>query len=383
MFHHLLMAGGYLAAALAVCSLAYYGLCLKSAAAFLREPRQASPGDFMPPVSILKPLRGADPEMYEALRSHCLQEYPEYELIFGVADDNDPAIALVERLQREFPQRAVRRIRCPRALGANLKVSNLAQMLPAARHEFLLVNDSDIQVPADYLRRIMAPFADARTGLVTALYRGVGAGGFARLEALGISTDFAAGVLAARELEGIRFGLGSTLAFPRGILHEIGGFEPLLPYLADDYELGRRIAAGGHQVTLAHVVVTTHLPHYSFSEYWEHQLRWARTLRSARQWGYLGVGTTFGVPWALLALVLAHGAAWLWALAAIVLALRGVVALVVGKGILRDPLVLPSLWVLPLRDLLGLLAWAASYAGRSVTWRGDHFTLEGGKLKAQ
>jgi len=369
------------AAVLAICGIAYYLLCLKSAAAFLRECRQARPADFTPPVSILKPLRGADPGMYEAFRSHCLQQYPEYELIFGVAEEDDPAIALVERLQREFPQRSIQLILCPRVLGANLKVSNLVQMLPSARHEFLLINDSDIWVPADYLRGVMAPFINPQIGLVTALYRGAATGLFPRLEAIGISTDFAAGVLAARELEGIRFGLGSTLACSRRALDDIGGFEPVLDYLADDYELGSRIAAKGYQVLLSDVVVETYLPEYSVGEYWNHQLRWARTLRHARKWGYLGVGTTFGVPWALLAMALAHGAGWSWVLLAVALVLRGAMALMVGNRVLRDPLVLPNLWLLPLRDSLGLIFWIASFAGRTIDWRGDRFTLKDGQLK--
>jgi ceramide glucosyltransferase len=380
MLHHLLSIGADVAAALAICGIAYYILCIKSAAAFLGDCRQAQPGSFMPPVSIIKPLRGADPEMYEAFRSHCLQEYPEYELIFGVAEENDPAIALVERLQREFPQRSIRLIMCPRVLGANLKVSNLVQMLPAARFEFLVVNDSDIRVPADYLRRVMAPFATPQTGLVTALYRGAATGMLSRMEAIGISTDFAAGVLAARELEGIRFGLGSTLAFPRRVLDDMGGFEPVLDYLADDYEIGARIAAQGHPVMLSEVVVDTYLPDYSLGEYWNHQLRWARTLRHARKWGYLGMGTTFGVPWALLAVALAHGATWSWVLAAVALVLRGIMAFMVGTKVLRDPLVVPNLWLLPLRDLLGLLFWGASFTGRTIDWRGDQFTLKHGQL---
>src|ERR1700722_8538874 len=202
-----------IAALAAAGSLAYYALCLGSAASFLRKTRPSGQGA-TPPVSIFKPLKGADPEMYANFRSHCLQDYPEYEIIFGVSEPDDPAIKLVEQLQSEFPQRAINLIVCAQQLGANIKVSNLVQMLPEARYEHLLVNDSDIRVPPDYLRRVLGPLADAGVGLVACLYRGVANSTLgSRLEALGISTDFCPGVLVARQLEGIKFALGSTMAF--------------------------------------------------------------------------------------------------------------------------------------------------------------------------
>jgi hypothetical protein len=217
------------------------------------------------PVSILKPLKGTDPEMYESLRGHCLQDYPEYEIIFGVNDPTDPSRHLVERLKSEFPQLSIRWMVCAKNLGANIKVSNLTQMLVEAKYDRVLVNDSDIRVPLDYLRRVMAPLADPQVGLVTCLYRGVPGGTLgSRLESIGISTDFSAGVLAARTLEGgIHFGLGSTLAFRRSDLAAIGGFEALVDYLADDYEIGRRMAKRGLRVRLSDVVVETYLPAYA------------------------------------------------------------------------------------------------------------------------
>ena len=236
--------------------------------------------------------------MYESFRSHCLQDYPEYEIIFGVSDPADPALQLVERLKLEFPQCAIRAMICAENLGSNTKVSNLAQMLRQAKYENILVNDSDIRVPSDYLRRVMAPLADPQVGLVTCLYRGIASPTLgSRLEALGISTDFSAGVLAARQLEGgIRFGLGSTLAFRRRDLEAIGGFEALVDYLADDYEIGRRMAERGLRVTLSDVVVETFLPAYTLRQFVDHQLRWGRTVRDSRRWGYLGLGADFWIP---------------------------------------------------------------------------------------
>src|SRR5271165_2555917 len=372
----------------------YYLICLWSAAVFLRGQRQAGiacaepaegsarPTPFLPPVSILKPLKGTDPDIYESFRSHCLQDYPEYEIVFGVSDPDDPAVATVRLLQQEFPGHAIRLVVVTETLGANVKVSNLAQMLGEARYEYLLINDSDIRVEGDYLRRVIAPLADEHVGMVTCLYRGVAASTFgSQLESLGISTDFCAGVLAARQLEGgIRFGLGSTLAFRRADLERIGGFESFVDFLADDYELGRRIAGLGLTVKLSDDVVETFLPSYRLREFFAHQLRWARGVRDARAGGYLGLVFTFGLMWSLLALAATRGALWACVVLAVTLSLRLAVAVVVGRGVLRDHMILTRAWLIPLRDLLAAAIWVASLGGHTVTWRGDRFRLKNGKL---
>ncbi len=363
----------------------YYLLCLWSAAKFLRE-READEGcrptHALPPISILKPLKGTDPQMYESFRSHCLQDYPEFEIIFGVTDPNDPAIESVTKLQREFPNRRIQLVVSPKILGANVKVSNLAQMLAEARHDYLIVNDSDIRVEPDYLGRVTAPLANSRAGMVTCLYRGVaGATLGSRLEALGISTDFCASVLAARQVEGgIRFGLGSTLAFRRSELEKIGGFISFVDYLADDYELGRRIAGLGLSVRLSEVVVETYLPSYTLRDFFAHQLRWARGVRDARMGGYFGLVFTFGLMWALLASVGSGGAFWASCALAVTLVLRFAVALLVGRMVLEDRRVVKNAWLIPLRDLLAVVVWIASLGGHTVTWRGDRFRLKDGKL---
>lgn len=385
-FRFFMLAASYLvpgiAALGAVAGCGYYLLCIWSARQFLGASRRQRANGFTPPVSILKPLKGTDPDIYESFRSHCLQDYPHYEVIFGVSDADDPAVELVRRLQAEFPQANIGLVVCPKVLGTNMKVSNLAQMLPSARHDYLIVNDSDIRVDPDYLRRVMAPFEEEKVGMVTCLYRGIAGRTLgSKLEAIGISSDFSAGVLAARTLEGIHFALGSTLAFPRKALEAIGGFEPLVDYLADDFELGARISAAGFEVRLSDVVVDHHLPDYSLRSFTQHQLRWARSTRDSRRWGYTGVVLTFGVPWALVAVLLSAGAAWSWALLAAAVVLRITMALVVGKGILHDPQVVRELYLLPLRDVVALLVWIASYAGHTVAWRGDIFILEKGKLR--
>jgi len=238
----------------------YYLVCIWSAGKFLRERKAeegARPPSALPPISILKPLKGTDPEIYESFRSHCLLDYPEYEIIFGVSDANDRAVESVKALQREFPNRRIQLVVSKEILGANVKVSNLAQMLTEARYGLLIVNDSDIRVEPDYLHSVTAALSDPQVGMVTCLYRGVAGPTLgSRIEALGISTDFCPSVLAARQLEGgIQFGLGSTLAFRRAELEKIGGFISFVDYLADDYELGKRIAGLGLTVKLSEVVV--------------------------------------------------------------------------------------------------------------------------------
>jgi ceramide glucosyltransferase len=368
-------------------SLFFYFLSALSLASFLSDARKklkqpSLPESQLPPVSILKPLKGVDPEIWESFCSHCEQEYPQFQLIFGVSDPGDPAIEVVRKLQAKYPNLPIELVVCGRVLGTNIKVSNLAQMLPAARHELLLVNDSDIRVPSDYLRKVITPLADASVGLVTCLYRAVASPSLgSRLEALGIGTDFVPGVLSARFLEkGLHFGLGSTLAFRRRDLEAIGGFEALLDYLADDYELGRRIAATGKRVELSAATVTTFLPAYTLRQFIRHQLRWSRTIRDARRWGYTGLLFTFGLPWALVTLLAAHGAVWAWVLFALTLAVRLAVGFVAAVGVLHDREVLRNILLLPLRDLIAPFVWAASFMGNRIHWRGDCFVLKDGKL---
>ncbi len=327
--------------------------------------------------------------MYAGFVSHCVQEYAgQFELLFGVSSLDDPAVAEVERLRGEFPDCAIRLVECPERLGTSGKVSNLVQMLREARYEHVLINDSDIFVGPRYLARVMACFAEERVGMVTAPYVGrtlAGKSGvtvWSRLEALGISTDFVPGVLTARMLEGgIRFGLGSTLATTKTALAKIGGLEGLVESLADDYEMGARIAAAGLRVELSDEVVETTVPAYDFRGCWEHQMRWARSTRDSRKWGYAGLGVTYAVPWALATMLASGFALWSLSLLSLVLLARVAVALSVGVGVLRDGQVLRDLWLLPVRDLFGLAVWAWSFAGDTVVWRGERFRLRDGRLE--
>jgi ceramide glucosyltransferase len=374
---------------LTLAGLAYLLLALRGARDFVRYWRRRKPGrGFTPDVSILKPVKGVDPQMYAGLVSHCRQKYAgNFEIIFGVSSLDDPAAGEIERLRAEFPGCAIRLVECRERLGTSGKVSNLVQMLREARYDYVLINDSDICVSPFYLLLVMECFADKRVGMVTAPYVGRTAEGgpamtiWARLEALGISTDFLPGVLAARWLEdGIRFGLGSTLAMSKVALAEAGGLEPLVEYLADDYEMGERIAKAGYRVELCGEVVETTVPAYDFRGFREHQLRWARSTRDSRKLGYMGLGITYALPWAMMTCVASGFALWSFSLLSVVALARVAVALSVGVGVLGDGQVLRDLWLLPLRDFFGLGFWVWSFAGDTVVWRGELFRLRDGRI---
>jgi ceramide glucosyltransferase len=377
---------------LAVAGMGYYLFAIIAARVYIAARRAPLP-PFAPGVSIFKSLKGLDPGMLDAFRSHCRQTYAGgYEMLFGVSSLDDPAVPAVQQLQSEFPERTIRLIECPARLGMNGKVSTLAQLMPQARCEYILVNDSDITVSSRYLERVMTHFAPVApqpyaqppkpVGLATALYRGrahetLGS----RLESLGIATDFMPSVLVARMIEGgLRYGLGSTLAVSREALAKIGGFEALVDHLADDYELGERIYKAGYRVALSAEVVETSVPAYSWRSFCDHQLRWLRTVRDARPGGYAGLLFTHGFTLAIINLI-ASGISplSLWLLA-LCFFLRIALAMTVGAEVLGDHQVLPSLLLLPPRDLVATGLWIAGFAGNTIVWRGERFTVKGGKL---
>jgi ceramide glucosyltransferase len=378
-------------ALLTLAGLAYLVLTLWGARSFAHYWRRRTiAGEFAPDVTILKPVKGVDPRMYAGLASHCRQQYAgRFEIIFGVSSLDDPAIAEIERLRSEFPLCAIRLVECRERLGTSGKVSNLVQMLREARYDYVIINDSDILVSSRYLTRVMECFSDPHVGMVTAPYVGKTAERrpamtlWSRLEALGISTDFFPGVLAARWLEGgIRFGLGSTLAMSKVALAKAGGLEALVEYLADDYEMGERIFKAGYRVELCGEVVETTVPAYDFGGFRDHQLRWARSTRDSRKLGYLGLGITYALPWAMMTCVASGFALWSFSLLSVVALARVAVALSVGVGVLGDGQVLRDLWLVPLRDFFGLWFWAWSFAGDTVVWRGELFRLRDGRISA-
>jgi ceramide glucosyltransferase len=315
-------------------------------------------------------MYGSEPGLYEALRSHAVQEYPEFEIVFGIRSLDDPCLADIERLRCEFPNLHVRLVLC-RDNAPNGKVGALVDMVREARHAVLLVNDADISVPAGYLRDVVAPLADPSTGIVTCLYRATADRLPGRWEGLGIVTDFAPSTLVAPFVGISEFGLGSTIAFRREDLAAIGGFAAIADYIADDYQLGARIHRLGRRNVISHVVVDTHLHAFSWSEVWQHQVRWARTIRLSRG-AYAGLFLTHATFWAVV-----DAAFGVWWLALPLLALRMTMALTAGWWGLRSRDVM-RLWpLIPLRDLWATGVWLTGMFGNRVRWRDQELTLDG------
>lgn len=347
-----------------ICGAIYNCLAIAGALAFRR--RESIPA-FAPPVSILKPVKGRDPAFYDAIRSHAEQWYPEFEILFGVATPDDPAVEDIARLQREFPRITIRIVATPND-APNRKAGALEILSGEARHDVMLVNDGDILVDRDYLARVVTLLQDDDTGLVTCLYRGRGASLAARLEALGIATEFAPSVLVARLLSTTGFALGATMAFRRRELEAIGGFHAIRDYLADDYQLGARIAALGKRVAMSDTVVETNLGAGSWADVWKHQLRWSRTLRVSRPGGYFGYGVTQATVWCALAALLGHTHIAAAGIAVRLLA-AGFALYALGSGNFAQ------LILVPLRDLFGFAVWCAGLGGDGVEWRGTRFRL--------
>jgi ceramide glucosyltransferase len=346
-----------------------YHLIALVAALRFRNSKNRQECLFHPAVSILKPVYGRDPQFYEAIRSHALLDYPEFEILFGVHTHDDPALEDIRRLAAEFPKIEIRWFTCPREMP-NGKVGVLAELARHARHPVMLVNDSDIAVESHYLRTVVGPLENAGTGLVTCLYRAHGASWPARWEALGIATDFAPSVLVARSIGVAEFALGSTMAFRAADLERIGGFEAIGDYLADDYHLGRRITELGYRIVLAPTVVETRLSDDTWSDVWRHQVRWARTIRVSRAAGYFGYVITNASVWAALA-ALAGG----WPVAVATLAVRILAGVLTGVLALRDRNAAGYWFLIPLRDLFGFAVWVAGLAGSTVEWRGKKLRL--------
>ena len=361
-------------------STVYSLLTLFCAARFFRRPVAA--GSFLPPVTIIKPVKGCDAEAYENFASFCRQDYPEFQLIFALAAADDPAVPVIRRLQADYPELATELVVDPTLHGANGKVGNLINAWPYARHDLIIIADSDVRVGPGYLRATVAPFADPDVGLVTNLYRSAGVDGVpAAVEALGFTAEMIPNVLAALQLEGLSFALGASMACRRKALETIGGFPALADFLADDYQLGNRIAAAGWRLELSGEFVECFSRGESLGQVLSRQLRWCRTMRVSRPGGYLASGITQPF-WGAVALLISADfcVATLGAVALLYL-VRSLVAVRFSRVYVRDNLLPRFLWLLPLRDALSSVAWALSFLGRRVLWRGTLFELQpGGRI---
>jgi ceramide glucosyltransferase len=345
------------------------------------QRHNSTPRDFMPPASVLKPAQGLDPEAYENFASFCRQDYPEYEVLFGVRSEQDPSVPVIRKVMADFPGTSIRLLVTQEKIGSNDKVNKLCSLAREAKHNLLVLSDADIRVGPSYLRSVAAPFRDARVGVVTSLFTGIPVRSlWPELEAIYLSTDFMAAVLIARQMEGVHFALGATIAIRRECLAEIGGFEALADEAADDYVLGSRTAARGHRVELVDGAVKTWCSLESLHDFFIQRLRWAIMARQARPLGYVGYVFTQGLPWTILAMILAPTRVLAWSFVAAYLILRmGVVWTLAVRG-LHDTLLKRRWWLVPVWDAFAFVLWFISLFWSRVRWRGMDYRVSGGRL---
>jgi ceramide glucosyltransferase len=367
---------------LAVAPLAYYFVATLAALRFFMRERKKPLPEFRPPVSILKPVHGVDFASYENYSSFCLQNYEDYEILFGVNEMSDPAVPVIQKLVAEFPERKIRILSDAPLFGTNRKVNNLALLTKEAQYEFLVQSDGDVRVEPNYLREVLAPFADPSVGVVSCFYRGIAQPNlYAELEAIGAASDFFAGALVADWMEGVTFALGASVATRKSWLEKIGGYQSFANDLADDYEIGNRVHKAGGKVLLSREGVWTMYPALTFKQFWEHQVRWARTIRLVRPTSFFGLIVTHGLPWAIVAAIVAPAARLSAAYLAAYLVLRLTLAWIVGVWGIADEVVRKKLWLVPLRDAIHFIVWLSSFGSNRVKWGGTEYVIENGKMR--
>jgi ceramide glucosyltransferase len=336
----------------------------------------------VPPISVLKPLSGRHEGLEENLRSFLAQDYPDFEVLLAVHRESDPAIAVAQKVMEEFSGKlSVRLIVTGDSPIPNAKSYSLGRLVREAKHELLVMGDSDVRVQPDLLARLAREMADPRVGLITCPYRAVGGRSlWSRLEAIGMNTELLGGVLVARMLEGMKFALGCTVAVRRSVLEEMGGFAYLQEFLAEDFVLGHRAAELGHEVLLSSTIIEHRIGSQSLWHNLSHRLRWARSTRRSRPLGYWGQAFTYPLPLALL-LWATLGAAWPFVLLAVML--RCGAALATSEFVLRDRLLRRQWWLLPVQDVLGFLVWIGGFLGDTIVWGGRKcIVLRDGRLQA-
>lgn len=358
----------------------FLSLVLLAAFRFRRREVPRIPPDNYPPVTLLKPLCGMEPNLRQNIVSFFDQEYPSFEIIFGAHSANDPALAIVEAVRQEFPFVPVQVVISGAPSEANAKICSMRKMYAAARYDYLVISDSDVEVKRNYIKEVVTPLLNQEVGMVTCLYRGASSGGFwARLEALGMSVEMTSGVLVSDLLEGMKFALGPTMAIRREVLDAVGGFEPLAVYCADDYVLGQRVANTKTGVILSTHVIDHVVVNRRLASSLVHQIRWMKSTRFSRPVGHISSVLSFAMPFGLLGLASAFAVgrpALGIALFATAVLNRIVLAIVAGWAVVRDPGALRFCWLYPLRDLMGFGFWLCSFLGNTITWRGHHYLLK-------
>lgn len=362
---------------LALAGITYLVLSLRHVLAF-RESHAAPDSDFLPPLSVLKPLCGAEPRLYECLRSFCDQDYPDFEIVFGVREDDDPAIAVVQRLREEFPDLTMILVEDCRVHGANLKISNVMNIMAACRHDFLLVSDSDVEVGRDCFRALVATMADPKIGAVSCIYKGRPTQDWMSvLGALNINGWIVPSVLLDKALNGIDASLGPAMLLRREALNAIGGFKAVVNYLAEDHEIGEMLTKSGWVVRLSHYTVDTMVHEDDLESLFGHEVRWAHTVRAVRPLDHLLTVVTCLLP-VLVGLHVLHPTAWGGALLGLYLLLRLALDRAVNS---RFTIVRPApIWLVPVRECLCFAVWFYSIFSREVVWRGQPYRLKRGGL---
>ena len=367
---------------LAAAPLVYYLVAILAAVRFFRRERARRLPEFAPPVSLLKPVHGVDFASRINFESFCVQNYPEYEILFCVNDVDDPAVPLLRQAIRDFPKCSIRILSNAPKVGSNQKVNNLILLAREAKHEIVVQSDGDVMVSPNYLKNVVAEFADPAVGVVSCFYRGVAEKNFwAEVEAVGAASDFFAGALVANLPGRVTFALGASVATTKTWLAKIGGYEALADLLADDYEIGNRVHKAGGKVLLSREAVWTMYPVQTLRSFWQHQVRWARTVRLVRPASFFGLVVTHGLPWCLLAAVVAPTASIGAGFVAAYLVLRLVMAWVVGVWGVQDEVLLRKLWLVPVRDAIHFAVWVAGFTSNRVTWGGVEYAIEGGKMR--
>jgi ceramide glucosyltransferase len=367
---------------LATAPLVYYLVAIFATVRFFRRERARRLPEFAAPVSLLKPVHGVDFASPINFASFCVQDYPEYEILFCVNDMDDPAVPLLQQTIKDFPECSIRILSNAPKIGSNQKVNNLVLLAREAKHGIIVQSDGDVMVTPNYLKNVVAEFADPSVGVVSCFYRGVAEKNFwAEVEAVGAASDFFAGALVANLPGQVTFALGASVATTKTWLAKIGGYEALADLLADDYEIGNRVHRAGGKVLLSREAVWTMYPAQTLQSFWEHQVRWARTVRLVRPASFFGLVVTHGLPWCLLAAAVAPSA-WMGAgFLGAYLVLRLLVAWVVGVWGVNDEVLRRKLWLVPVRDAIHFAVWLAGFASNRVTWGGVEYAIEGGKMR--
>jgi ceramide glucosyltransferase len=369
----------------------YLAMTLVATVRHLRRARSAqaaasaTPSTSLPPVTIFKPVHGMEEQLAENLESFFRQDYPDYEVIFGARDADNPAVKIAEEIRARYPHIPSRSVLSGPPAWPNAKVFSLEKMIAASSRSYFIISDSDVQVGPDFLRNTIPPLLEPTVGLVTCMYRGIPASDFwSSLEALGLSVEMSSGVMVADMMEGMRFALGPAMAVRRDAIEAIGGIAVVADYYSDDFELGNRIWAKNYKVELSHHLVRNVLTSRSLLRTLGDQLRWMKSTRYSRPAGHAGTGLTYAMPFGILGLI-AAGALGHWPLGTGLLAFaclnRMIQSVAVGWTVARDPRAVRFCWLYPLRDLFGFVAWAISYTSRDFYWRGETYRFgKGGRI---